>query len=257
MTLSFAPLPCPASALRRMDPRWKLAGTVVAVAGIAALHELPAACLGLALSLALALLAQMPWRWYLARIVPLSIFLLFFLATFPIFVRDDAPLAEVGGVAISWSGLRLALVIAAKAVAMVTLVLVVLISAPLNQTLTAAHALRFPGLLIQVTLLAYQYLFLLTAEARRLRIALRVRGYRNRMTAHSYKTAAHVAGAILVRGYERAERVGQAMRCRGFDGRFHCLEEFRTRCRDWAFFVGLVGTVGGIVALDVWLRLGA
>ena len=253
MTLSLSPFPCPDSPLRRIDPRWKLAGTLVALVGIAAVRALPAACGGLALALALAFTARMPWRWYVSRIAPLSIFLTFFLVTFPLVVHDVTPLTEIGGLAVSWSGLRLALFIAAKAIALVTLVLVLLISSPLNQTLTAAHALRVPGLLIQVTLLAYQYLYLLTAEARRLRIALRVRGYRNRMTPHSYRTVAHVAGAILIRGHERAERVAQAMRCRGFDGRFRCLERFRTRVGDVVAFAVMMAATTGLVVLD-WCR---
>jgi cobalt/nickel transport system permease protein len=58
---------------------------------------------------------------------------------------------------------------------------------------------------------------------------------------------------MLVRGYERSERVGQAMRCRGFDGRFRSLVSFQTRRADIAAFVlVVVGTVG-ICLLDVWL----
>src|SRR5437868_4244073 len=80
--------------------------------------------------------------------------------------------------------------------------------------------------------LTYRYTFLLAEELGRLRIALRVRGYRNRANLHSYRTIGHVAGTLLVRSHERAERVGQAMRCRGFDGRFRSLTAFRTRWPD-------------------------
>jgi cobalt/nickel transport system permease protein len=253
MTLSFTPLPCPESWLRRLDSRWKLAGTLIALCGIAVLHTLPAAALALLASWILACTARMPWRWYGLRIAPLGFFLGFFLVTFPLLMRDEVPLAMVGNVSLSWSGLRLALLIAAKAGALVTLVLTLLIAAPLSQTLTAAHALRVPGLLIQVTLLAYQYLFLLAAEMGRLRIALRVRGYRNEMTVHSYRTIAHVTGALLVRGHDRAERVAQAMRCRGFDGRFRCLHSFHTRWPDLAFFLCVSGTSIGLVTLDMFI----
>src|ERR1051326_1977875 len=252
MTLSFAPLPCPDSPLRRIDPRWKLAGILVALLGIALLRELPTAGAGLVLALALAAAARMPARWYLWRIAPLGLFVVFFVVSFPLLAHDGVPWFEIGGLSVSWSGMRSALLIAAQAVALVTLALVVLVSAPLNQALTAAHALRVPGLLIQITLLAYQYLHVLTGEARRLRIALRVRGYRNRMTAHSYRTIAHVAGALLVRGHDRAERVAQAMRCRGFDGRFRCLESFRARWSDVASFAAMVGIVAVLVILDRW-----
>ena len=106
-----------------------------------------------------------------------------------------------------------------------------------------------PGLIIQLILLAYRYAFVLSAELARLRVALRARGYRNRASRHSYRTIGHAAGTLLVRGYERAERVGQAMRCRGFQGRFRTLGEFRTRPADVAFF-GLV--VASAASLACW-----
>jgi cobalt/nickel transport system permease protein len=136
-----------------------------------------------------------------------------------------------------------------KALAVLTLALVLLITAPLNATLKAAHALRVPGLLVQLAVLSYRYVFVLAAELARLRVALRVRGYRNRANRHSYRTVSHVAGTLLVRGQERAERVGHAMRCRGFDGQFRSLAEFRTTAADLAFFLLLVG---GAAAVGLW-----
>ena len=59
--------------------------------------------------------------------------------------------------------------------------------------------------------------------------------------------------ALLVRGFERAERVGHAMRCRGFDGRFRTLTEFRTRPADVVAFLALFGAAVGLWLLDrVW-----
>ena len=96
---------------------------------------------------------------------------------------------------------------------MVALALVLLATAPLDATLKAAHALRVPGLLVQLTLLSYRYLFLLADELGRLRIALRMRGYRNRANVHSYRTIGAVtrglAGARL--GAGRARRPGHAL----------------------------------------------
>jgi cobalt/nickel transport system permease protein len=70
-----------------------------------------------------------------------------------------------------------------------------------------------------------------------MRIAVRTRGYRNRPSRHSYRTIGNVAGTLLVRSAERAERVSQAMRCRGFDGQFRSLTEFRTTLPDVLFFI--------------------
>jgi cobalt/nickel transport system permease protein len=128
---------------------------------------------------------------------------------------------------------------------------VVLATAPLPETLKAAQALRIPSLLVQVAALTYRYIFVLGAELRRLRIALRVRGYRNRLTPHSYRTAGHVAGTLLVRGYEQAERVGQASRCRGFTGQYRTLTDFHTRPADVAAFALIVGGAAALLIGDL------
>jgi len=150
--------------------------------------------------------------------------------------------------------LSLAVLLCLKALSIVTLMLVLVATAPLSVTFQAAHALRVPGLIIHLAMLTYRYIFVLATELARLRIALRVRGYRNRASRHSYRTVGHVGGTLLVRGYERAERVGQAMRCRGFDGRFRSLAEFRTTTADLSFFLVLVGAVAGLLLWEVLQR---
>jgi cobalt/nickel transport system permease protein len=149
------------------------------------------------------------------------------------------------------AGLVVAATLAMKTVALVTLALTLLSSAPLHVTLAASRKLGAPKLLVQLTLLTYRYVFLLLDELSRLRIALRVRGFRNAMTAHAYRTVGQVTGTLLVRGSDRAEHVTQAMRCRGFDGHFHTLIAFRTRPADVLMFVLLVGVAAGLVAWDL------
>ena len=111
-----------------------------------------------------------------------------------------------------------------------------------------------PGLLVQLTLLAYRYAFLLAEEMRRLRIAMRTRGFRVSATRHGYRALGHATGALLVRGADRADNVSAAMRCRGFDGTFHTLAAFRTAFTDIISFVALVAAVA---ALLLWDRLGS
>jgi cobalt/nickel transport system permease protein len=250
MTTTFDPLPCPDSPLRRLDPRWKLAALLLGTALVVAVRTLPPAGLALAAALVLAAVARLPWRWYLRRVAAVGLFVGLFTLPLPFLLSGPGPAWELGPVAVSGHGLRLALLVAGKALTVLTLMLVLLTSAPLEETLKAAHALRVPGLLVQLAVLTYRYVFVLAGELGRLRVALRVRGYRNRADRHSYRTVGHVAGALLVRGYERAERVGQAMRCRGFAGRFHALAEFRTTAADVAAFLVIVGCAAGLLAWD-------
>jgi cobalt/nickel transport system permease protein len=251
MTLALNPLPCPDSPLRRLDPRWKLAALLLAAGAVASLRSLPAAALGLAGALALALLARLPGRWYMMRLGATAVFLAPFVLTLPFLLRDRGTSPALGLWHVPY-GLAVALLLSAKALTIVTLLLVLLATAPLESTLKAAHSLRLPGLLVHLALLTYRYLFVIASELGRLRVALRVRGYRNRATRHSYRTVGHVAGTLLARSAERAERVGQAMRCRGFDGRFRSLSGFRTRPADVLAFLLVAGAAASLLVWDFW-----
>jgi cobalt/nickel transport system permease protein len=184
----------------------------------------------------------------------MAVFLALFLV-WMIFLPDPSGASyDLEWVAISAQGLERYAVVLFKTLAVVTFALILLATTPMHTTLKAAQALRLPGVLVQIMLMTLRYTFLLAEEFVRLRTALRVRGYRNRADLHSWRTVGHVAGTLLVRGTERAERVGQAMRCRGFDGTFHSLYDFRTRWTDFLGWAGLIVTAGAIVAWDVWRR---
>ena len=252
MTLPLEHLPCPDSPLQRLDARWRLAALLMAAAAVTALQTLPCAAAVLLGCIGLTALACVPWDWFLRRLGAVALVFVFFTAVLPM-ALDGGPTLELGPVRLSWAGLRLALLICTKALAILTLMLVLLTTAPLPTTLKAAHALHVPALVIQLVVMTYRYVFVLGDELARLRVALRVRGFRNRADRHSYRTIGRVSGTLLVRGYERAERVSQAMRCRGFDGRFRSLAEFRTSMVDVAFFVFLSSFAVAALLIDFGL----
>jgi cobalt/nickel transport system permease protein len=253
MTLIFDFFPRSESPIHRLDPRWKLAAILLGVVGTAVLQTLPAALAALLVALLLMGLSRLPVRWYLTRVGAVGLLIGLFALFLP-FVVPGPETWRLGPFTFSLQGVVLALRLLAKAAAILTLMLVLLATAPLEATFKAAHALRVPGLLVQLAMLTMRYTFLFGTELTRMRVALRVRGYRSRVARHSYRTIGHVAGTLLVRGYERAERVGQAMRCRGFDGRFRSLTEFHTTTKDVLFFVVLVGATASLVAWDWWQR---
>jgi cobalt/nickel transport system permease protein len=249
MTLQFSSFPEHDSLLRSLDPRWKLTALVGALLLVPFLHTLPGALGALALAGALVLAARLPAAWYLSRLAASAAFLVLVVSLLPFISGTDDRAWSLGFVRFSPAGLYLASLVLIKAVAIVTLTLVLLASTPLVELFGASRALHVPGLLVYLILLTHRYVFLMAEELGRLRVALRVRGFRRRMSRHSYRTAGHVAGVLLVRGQERAERISQAMRCRGFDGRFRSLHAFSTRFRDVIFFLFVFG---GMLALLSW-----
>lgn len=206
------------SPLARWDARWKLAALLLAAFGAAALRSPVTAGAALLIGLALAWLGRVPARVVAGRVGLLLFAVLPFLVFIPLTTGGD--------------GLLAAGALALRVLAIGLFALVLVRTAPLSRTLAAAHALRVPGVLVQVAQLAYRYTFLLAAEFRRLRVALRARGFRPRTDRHTYRTVGQAVGSLLVRGGDRAERVADAMRCRGFDGTFHTLAQFRATPAD-------------------------
>jgi cobalt/nickel transport system permease protein len=237
MTLALRYRPIPDSPLARWDARWKLAGLSLAGGGIAALDQVAASVVALAACLCLLMLARLPGRWLRGRLG------LFLLAASPFLLI--LPFT-------SEHGLETGCAVACRCAAIGSLSLILIGTAPLHQTLAAAHRLRIPGLLVLLTSLAYRYSFLLGDELRRLRVAARVRGFRPAFSWHGYRTLGHMTGAVLVHGADRADHVAAAMSSRGFDGRFHTLSEFRTNSRDVLSFIAIATAT---IALVIWDHL--
>jgi cobalt/nickel transport system permease protein len=177
-----------------------------------------------------------------------------FAAVLPFIPRKSESPVLLGPLPVWPEGLVAAIRLCLKAPTLLTLMLVLVATSPPAGNRKAAQALHVPAVLIQLFVLSYRYLFLLIDELGRVRIALRVRGYRNRMSLHCFRTAGHVAGTMLVRSALRAERVGQAMRCRGLEGQFRSLIEFRTKATDVTFFLLVVGGAAGLLTWDLALR---
>lgn len=257
MTLALELHVPPASLLRSFDPRWKLLALILGLTVVLSLHALGPLLAALLFCLAVAQLGRLSWRWYRKRIVfllPMLIGLVLFL---PLVLRGEGPAWELfDSLTFSLHGLVVACRLALKALAALTLVLIVLGTTPLPTLFQAAHALRVPGFLIQLVSLTFRYALLMIEEFGRLRLALRVRGFRSRPNVHTYRVMGHVTGTLLVRGVERAERVGQAMRCRGFDGRYRSSTEFSASSMDVVLFLLFLTAMALLLLWDWSIRFG-
>ena len=197
-------------------------------------------------------IAKLRYRHVRDRVMLLLFGILPFIAILPFAISDDGPAWTIGFLRASERGLIQAAVLVARCLTIGLLAMILSRTAPIPQTLAAAHALYVPATLVLIAQLAFRYIGVLFEEARRLRIALWCRGFRAKTNRHTYHTLGSVAGALLVRGGERAERVSAAMHCRGFDGTPRVLQQFRTAPHDR---LGFVMVLIGTIALVLWDRL--
>lgn len=236
----------------RLDARWKLAAALIAALAIALLQTLPCLLAAFVAISLLVFLAGLPLRWLLPRLLAVAPFLVFVVVLLPVYLHGGAEW-RIGFLSFSERGVEAASKIALRMLALLGVALVVLGTTRFHVVMQAARGLGLPGLLAQLALLTQRYLVLLGSEFRRLRTALGVRGYRNRASIRSWRVAGRLAGTLLVRSSERADRVASAMRCRGFDGSFRNLESFHT---SWAEVSTLVASVLFAAGLITWDRLG-
>lgn len=202
------------------------------------------AALMLAAILAIVENVAVRWRGPVFSFLPLALML-------PWTISHGETLREWGPFALTDDGVLFAGVFLLKALTLLLFVSVLLACAPLSAHVMAARRLGMPNLFAHLLTLTWRYVFVLRVEWSRLRLALRVRGFRNCMNRHARQTLGQAIGSILVRGHARAERVGQAMRCRGFNGRFHHLDESPVRTADRVMVAAGLVIAAGLIGWDV------
>ena len=142
---------------------------------------------------------------------------------------------------ISKAGVLLAGRITLKSNAITMVFMAFVVAMPVSTLAYALQELKVPAKIVQILLLTYRYVFVIEQEYQRLVRAMKTRGFVPGTNLHTYRTYAYLAGMIFVRSVDRAQRVSQAMICRGFAGRFYALKQFCLAPADYGF--GAAGIV--------------
>jgi len=159
---------------------------------------------------------------------------------------------ELRHLAFNLRGLHLAAVIAAKAIAITLMMEPLIATAPLPVTLQGLSRLGAPEMVSQMILLSHRYLQVFRAEARRMSTGMQVRGFRKRTNFATLRAVANFLGMLFVRSFERTERVFDAMRARGYQGRFPEMAELHLQTGDFA--LSAIWILAGLI-LIFWDRL--
>lgn len=233
-----------------LDPRLRIVAAAFLGVVTVFLSALPALIAALAVSVGMLLISRLPVRRTLKRMAMMDGFILFTLMLLPFTVPGDA-IFTLWGFAASWQGLFQAVKIALTANAVI-LALMVLVGTMEPVTLGhALYAMRCPEVLVHLLMFTIRYIDVLREEYLRLRGAMRVRGFRPSTNLHTYRSLGYMVGMMLVRAVERSERILEAMKCRGFNGRILLLREYGVTRRDYLFAAGLAMLCLGLIAMEL------
>ncbi len=237
------------SFLARLDPRTRLLAALLFVAAIVALRTPWLLVVALIAAMTLARTATLSFDALVHRLLHVEGFMVVLLAFLP-FTTPGEPLFSIGPFTATEQGLLRAVAIALKVNAAVLAIFALLSSLEPVRLGRAMAGLGAPLPFVHLFLLTARYISVLQAETGRLREAMRARAFVARSNWHTWRMLGNLAGMMLVRSIERAERVHEAMRCRGYAGRFPSppAEAFGRADVAFAFATGLA--VAGLVIAD-------
>ena len=235
------------SPLHRWDARYKLVGLMAVILAFSFARNLWLLPGMVLVAGGLYAASRLPFLWLLKRLRYPGAFLLIVAVLLPFFSGSTVIFA-IGPLSLRQEGSLELLNIAVKFVSIVTVGLVLFGTAPFLTAIKAMRALGLPPILADMTLLSYRYLFEIGSDLARMETAMRMRGIGN---------LAALAGSLLVRSYERSDRVYRAMILRGYGqagGRAG--DEFRAGRSDALLLAGMLLTAGCFVAAQALLRRG-
>lgn len=188
-----------------------------------------------ALAVVLSAGRPMPWR----RLLHLEVFLLLLLVTLP-FTLPGTRLFSLGPLTASREGLARAGVLALKVSGSALLLIACFADVEPARLGQALRGLGLPEPLVRIFLGLVRYLGVIRGEFARLQEAMRMRAFRPRSNRHTWRSYGNMMGMLLLRSMARAERVEEAMRMRGYAGRFPGEAAAPAPARDWYLAGGLV-----------------
>ena len=241
------------SPLHRWEPRCKLVGLLSLAFAFSYVRDLRLLPAMLVVALALYALSRLPFFFLESRLRYPSIFMLLTILALSL-GSGSTELLRLGPLVLRQEGMLAALPIAARFFAILTIGLALFGSAPLTTTIKAMRALGLPDLLVDMTLLAYRYLYDIGADLSKMRRAMRLRGYDgHRLRKRSLDGLGSLLGSLLVRSHERSERVYEAMILRGYGQKPRPAAASQARRSDWLALAGALLLALGFVVAQITL----
>lgn len=179
--------------------------------------------LGISLSLLIAI-AVIPFHWEILLILFLGLVGLFLLARIPLtyvckralvilpfllFIIVFIPLFRTQTWQVAWQTF-------ARAICSILTLILFVSTTRFPVLLQTLDDLGVPTMIVQVLAFIYRFFFVLIGELEQMELASRARAP-HRRKIYYYKALSRMLGMLIIRSYERSERVYQAMQLRGYE----------------------------------------
>ena len=241
------------SLIHRLDPRVRVLAAAIFSIIVALSFKFSVLITALAAALALVAIARLNTREVLRRMLVINGFVLLLWLILPLTFPGEV-ITKWGPIQLYLPGILLSAQITLKSNTIFLILIALVATMPFATLGHCLHQLGMPDKLVFLLLMSYRYVFVIEQEYRRLMRAAKIRGFKPTTSRHTYRTFAYMVGMLFVRSTDRAERVYQAMRCRGFRDKFHSLKQFRTSVVDGVFTALMAQLVVGLAYMEWAIR---
>ncbi|MFH1991393.1 MAG: cobalt ECF transporter T component CbiQ [Pseudomonadota bacterium] len=230
------------SFIQDLDPRIKIVVVFLFSVVVAAADRFQVLLWALTLGILIVGAARVPVNEICRRLIPVNLLIVFLWLLLP-FTFTGKPLFYLGPLAATREGVLYATRISIKSNAMMLMLITLAASTPIFILGHAMHALRVPPKLVHLFFFTFRYIHVMYREYFRLVNSMKIRGFTPGNNLHTYRTIAYMVGMLLVRSFDRAQRVHNAMLCRGFKGDLYSLRKFSLNGRDVAALILMVTVI--------------
>lgn len=227
------------SPLHRFDPRAKIIAFLFLIFSVVLIPDLKIAFIGLFFAIFLLVLSRIPITFVLSYMKWVAMFVLSFFIILA-FTFPGVEIAKFYFLSITAEGLYVGSLITLRAFSAIILIFLMIGTMRFDTTIKALDRLKVPNPLVQMLMFTYRYIFVFVDEFQRIWTAMESRGFKLRTTLYALRTIGKAMGMLFIRSYERAERVYNAMRSRGYTGNPKTLGEFEIRMKDYILAVFII-----------------
>jgi len=226
-----------------LDPRAKIV-SIFAFSSLAAVsNRFPVLFLLLLMSVGMATMTRAPLSDILKRMIPVNVLVLFLWFFLP-FTFAGETFFSIGPLTLAREGVIHASRISIKSNAIMLALVSLVLSTSIADMGRAMFSLGIHKKIVHLFFFTYRYIHVIHKEYNSLLWAVKIRGFAPKNSRRTYQTFAWLIGMTLVKSFDRAHRVYNAMLCRGFDGRLYGINEFSIKKTDVAvMMISLAATV--------------
>jgi cobalt/nickel transport system permease protein len=221
--------------VHRMDPRIKVLTTLVFIVCVVSFgkHDISALVPFMIYPLFLVVLGDLPVAYLLRRVMLAAPFAILIGIFNPLLDREVLLLVGPLGISGGWVSffsilLRFTMTVGAA--------LILIATTGYHAVCMALEKMGVPQVFVVQLLFLYRYLFVLVDQASRMVRARSLRSFGGK--GLGMRVFGSMAGHLLLRTMDRAQRIHMAMLCRGFDGTIRPFHPLRVRAWEVMFLLG-------------------